>query len=94
MSITKKGKALVESEERQTIFARPVPEKEKALIALQERQANPPTKINNWELYAGSPMYYYCKICDGEIVLPESFTCAVPKLCNECDFLKEMGWLE
>ncbi len=39
MSITKKGKALVESEERQTIFARPVPEKEKALIALQERQA-------------------------------------------------------
>ena len=94
MSITKKEKALIESEERQTIFARPVSEKEKALIALQERQANPPKKINNWELYAGSPMYYYCKICDGAIVLPESFTCVVPKLCDECDFMKEMSWLD
>lgn len=93
-SLTEKGKALVASEERQKIVAVPMSEKEKALIALQERQANPPKKINNWDLYAGSPMYFYCKICDGEIVLPESFTCAVPKLCTECDFLKEMGWLD
>jgi len=94
MSTIKKGKALVESEERQTIFAVPMSEKEKALIALQERQTNPPKKINNSDLYAGSPMYFYCKICDGAIVLPESFTCAVPKLCDECDFMKGMGWFE
>lgn len=94
MSITKKGKALVESEERQTIFAVPMSEKDKALIALQERQDNPPEKIDNSSLYAGSPMFFYCKICDGTIVLPESFTCAVPKLCVECDFMKEMGWFE
>ncbi len=94
MSTTKKGKALVKSEERQQIFAVSMSEKEKALIALQERQANPPEKIDNASLYAGSPMFFYCKVCDGTIVLPENFTCAVPKLCIECDFLKEMGWLE
>ena len=94
MSTTKKRKALVALEERQKIFAVSMSEKEKALIALQERQDNPPTKIDNASLYAGSPMFFYCKVCDGTIVLPESFTCAVPKLCVECDFLKEMGWLE
>ncbi|KKL06108.1 hypothetical protein LCGC14_2599340 [marine sediment metagenome] len=94
MFTRKKGKALVESEERQTIFAKPMSEKDKALIALQERQDNPPMKIDNASLYAESPMFFYCKMCDGEIVLPESFTCAVPKLCNECDFMKEMGWFE
>lgn len=92
--MTKKEKALVVAEEQQEIVAVPLTEKEKALIALAERQENPPEKIDNWKLYAGSPMYFYCKICDGAIVLPESFTCAVPKLCNECDFMKDMGWLE
>lgn len=67
-------------------------EKEKAFIALSERQTNPPKKINNGDLYAGSPMYFYCKICEGTIVLPESFTCEVPKLCDDCNFMKEMGW--
>lgn len=69
-------------------------EKQEALIALAERKANPPERINNVSLYAGSPMFFYCKICEGTIVLPESFTCAVPKLCVECEFIKEMGWLE
>ena len=93
-SLTKKGKALVASEKRQKIVAVPMSEKGSALIALAERKSNPPKKIDNSSLYAGSPMYFYCKICDGEIVLPESFTCAVPKLCKECDFLKEMSWLD
>lgn len=93
MPTTKKGKALVASEERQKIVAA-MSEKEEALIALAERKSNPPEQIDNASLYAGSPMFFYCKICEGTIVLPESFTCAVPKLCVECDFLKEMGWLE
>lgn len=69
-------------------------EKQEALAALKERKDNPPKKIDNASLYAGSPMFFYCKICDGTIVLPESYTCKVPRLCVECDFLKEMGWLE
>ena len=69
-------------------------EKQEALAALKERKDNPPKEIDNASLYAGSPMFFYCKICDGTIVLPESYTCEVPRLCVECDFLKEMGWLE
>jgi RNA polymerase-binding transcription factor DksA len=51
-------------------------------------------KVDNAKLYAGSNMYYYCKSCNKEIVLPESHTCAVPSLCDECKALKELGWLE
>lgn len=88
-------KKLIASDETPVIIdATIMTEKESALIALAERKSNPPDKIDNSSLYAGSPMYFYCKICDGAIVLPESFTCAVPRLCRECDFLKEMGWLE
>ncbi len=76
------------------IDATTMTEKESALIALAERKSNPPEQIDNSSLYAGSPMFFYCKICEGTIVLPESFTCAVPKLCVECNFLKEMGWLD
>ena len=90
--MTKKTLAIIE--EQQEIVAVPLTEKEKALIALAERQANPPEKINNSSLYAGSPMYFYCKVCDGVIVLPESFICSVPKLCGECDFMQDMGWLD
>lgn len=87
-------KELVISEEQQEIVAVSLTEKEKAMIALDERLKNPPEKINNSSLYAGSPMYFYCKLCDGEIVLPEGFTCSVPKLCTDCDFMKDMGWLD
>lgn len=67
--------------------------KEEALRDLEERKANPPTKIDNSSLYAGSPMYFYCVLCEGAIVLPEDFTCEVPKLCKHCEFMKEMNWL-
>ena len=69
-------------------------EREKVLIALRERQENPPKKIDNGSLYAGSPMYFYCKLCQAEIVLPEDFICAVPQLCNDCNFIKDKGFVK
>lgn len=51
-------------------------------------------KVNNSDLYAGSPMFYYCKSCNKEIVLPETHACPAPPLCKECEALKELGWLE
>lgn len=69
--------------------------KEFALEALKKRRENQPEKINNALLPAGSPMYYYCKAC-GHLAeeLPESHLSAPKKLCNECQALKDLGWLE
>ena len=64
-----------------------------ALQALAERRANQPKKIDNNSLYAGSPMYFYCLSCGAEIVVPESYL-RKPDLCEECQALKAMGWLE
>jgi len=70
-------------------------EKEKALAALEKRKASKPEKINNASLYAGSPMYFYCRVCGHTSdVLPESFLGTPKRLCDECAYLKEMGWLE
>jgi len=70
--------------------------KEHALEQLRQRREKykDRKKINNSSLYAGSPMYYYCKSCNEEMVLPESHACAAPSLCDECKALKEFGWLE
>ena len=71
--------------------------KEFALQALHaRRKANAKEKkIDNSSLYAGSQMYFYCKSCDGLAdVLPESYISPPKKLCDECQALKDMGWLE
>jgi hypothetical protein len=70
--------------------------KAKALEALAERR-----KVNakeNWgtltsSLPAGSPMYFGCITCNAAIVVPESYL-HKPSLCNECQILKDLGWLE
>jgi len=41
-------------------------------------------KVDNGSLYAGSPMYFYCKGCEAEIVVPESYI-ARPKFCDDCE---------
>jgi len=69
--------------------------KEVALRALEERrQANRDReRIDNSSLYAGSPMHFDCSGCGEDIVVPENYiTC--PKLCPECQALKDVGWLE
>jgi hypothetical protein len=69
--------------------------KEIALQALDARRADKPKQIDNSSLYAGSSMYYYCKVC-GHIsdVLPESYFGRPRQLCGECQALKDCGWLE
>lgn len=69
--------------------------KKQALAALAtRRKANAGRKkVKNEDLYAGSPMYFYCLACDTEIIVPESYQTR-PKLCVECQNLKELGWLE
>lgn len=69
--------------------------KEAALKALAKRRAHPPKRINNADLYAGSPMYYYCTSCDWlAATLPECHLGPAPKLCRDCDDLKKRGWLK
>jgi hypothetical protein len=72
--------------------------KELALKALQERRDNPPEKIDNSTLYAGSDMYYYCQSCGHLVdILPENWDprFTQPKrLCDECQALKNLGWLK
>jgi hypothetical protein len=69
--------------------------KEYALEQLKKRREKNKDikKVDNASLYAGSPMYYYCRVCDEEMKLPETHTCAAPTLCEECKALRERGWL-
>jgi len=66
-----------------------------ALNCLQQRRENKPKQIDNGSLYAGSPMYFYCKSC-GHLAdtKPESYFTPPKKLCAECQALKDLGWLE
>lgn len=41
-------------------------------------------RINNADLHAGSPMYYYCRLCGNQMVLPESHVEPAPWYCDEC----------
>lgn len=67
-----------------------------ALAALAERRANPPAKIDNSSLPAGSSMYYYCMACGhlADIKSEAWFMVAPNKLCPECHAMAELGWLE
>jgi hypothetical protein len=73
----------------------PLSPKEEALAQFRERKNNPPKQINNASLYAGSPMYFYCRLCGHESdVLPESYTCRPKSLCGKCQTAKDMGWFD
>ena len=41
-------------------------------------------RVDNASLYAGSPMYYYCRLCGNEMVLPESHMSMAPRYCDDC----------
>jgi hypothetical protein len=74
------------------------------LTAVEQRQidhyvervkaAEKETHVDNSSLYAGSPMYYYCRECGVFITsLPESHTCAAPSLCDGCKKLTDQELL-
>ncbi len=74
--------------------------KDFALAALEKRreQAKKEKQIDNGALHAGSPMYYYCKSC-GLLAdtMPELWDTRLTqpkKLCDECQALKDAGWLQ
>lgn len=51
-------------------------------------------KIDNSKLYAGSPMYYYCKHCGVQTeVLPESHVSRPKTVCTPCEALVAHGLL-
>jgi hypothetical protein len=58
----------------------------------REENADKP-EIDNSSLHAGSPMYFRCKTCGSTIVVPENYI-SRPSLCQECQSLRELGWLE
>jgi hypothetical protein len=56
------------------------------LDALAARRRHNATKFrkNNADLFAGSPMYYYCRCCGEEMILPETHACPAPQYCHAC----------
>jgi len=57
-------------------------------MTLEERKqkAREIGQIDNSTLYAGEPMYFYCKYC-GLLsdTLPEDYTCTPNHVCKECE---------
>lgn len=46
--------------------------------------------VDNSRLHAGSPMFFRCEACHGQIILAEDFL-TVPKLCYDCRELADRG---
>lgn len=72
------------------------PAREARLAELEARRTQSMLigQINNSELYAGSPMYYYCIYCGVQTdVKPETWFLHPPKeVCDDCNSLIRLGW--
>ncbi len=71
--------------------------KDFALKALAKRRKENAKKkqIKNSDLPAGSPMYFYCNSCNGLAdTKPECYVNPPKQLCDECQALKDLDWLE
>jgi len=65
------------------------------VAAMEERRAeNRHKTVDNSSLYAGSPMYYFCKMCYAPTgTLDESdFTTRIPPHCDACMELIKSGY--
>jgi len=91
----KENKSCLKKERRKIMATATTQGKAVALKALKERRkANCNRKsINNALLYAGSLMYFDCLGCNAGIAVSENYFTR-PKLCDECQALKDLGWLE
>lgn len=59
-----------------------------ALGKLRFRLDNPMEQIDNGRSYAGSPMYFYCKMCGYQSdVKPESYSDRPNRHCGPCQGL-------
>lgn len=53
------------------------------------------TRINNADLVAGSPMYYYCHACGVHTAtLPETHWTVPSKYCDDCEELRKEALLD
>lgn len=51
-------------------------------------------RIDNAELYAGSDMYYYCRVCSTQhFTVNELYAGTIPGLCADCDQLQSFGMI-
>jgi hypothetical protein len=67
-------------------------EDDRLMVARREARkvANHGKQIDNATLYAGSPMYYYCRDCGALVAsLPECHTEAPPRYCEACYELRK-----
>jgi hypothetical protein len=55
-------------------------------MTFEERKAywSERPRVDNAKLHAGSPMYYYCRLCGQQIVLPETHLQMAPWFCEDC----------
>ena len=69
--------------------------KEHALEMLRGRRERNKGKEppDNSKYPAGAPMYFPCLTCGAIISVPESYI-SKPELCEECQALKKLNWLE
>ena len=73
------------------------PTMDKALLQFARRRlyASEIEKIENADIPAGSPMYFYCRHCGIPTeVLPEDYVFPPMRECSQCQGLKNEGWLE
>lgn len=64
-------------------------------FAFRYKRNSKEKQINNSDLPAGSPMYYYCKKCLAYITtLPECHFGRAPSLCTACEFLVKQGVID
>ncbi len=71
--------------------------KQQALEALAERKeaSSKVKRINNADLYAGQPMYFYCGTCGvNHVKLPEDYITPPTRHCYQCQPILDNGWLE
>ncbi len=63
-------------------------------LAKRRERAKTEKKIDNGSLPAYAPMYFDCKACGcQDIKVPENYI-SRPQICDECQALKDLGWLE
>jgi hypothetical protein len=62
----------------------------RALRRLAERIESVPKQVDNGQLPAGSPMYFYCRLCGHQSdVLPETYISTPRRHCAACSELKK-----
>lgn len=64
--------------------------------AYEKRKKNRPKRINNADLPAGSPMYFYCRYCGHDSdCLPEGYSPHIDggprRVCDKCQELLDAG---